>query len=103
MGEPITHFWKANDRVRERKAKLARLKAKGLLPTAAELEQAKAMTTVQPRRIEPSNAQCPKCGKPYGSATSCRMNPCGMWRAAEKDAGAVRSEPPAGLERDSKQ
>ena len=44
---------------------------------AAELEQAKAMTTVQPRRIE-SNAQCPKCGKPYGSATSCRMNPCGM-------------------------
>ena len=35
---------------------------------AAELEQAKAMTTVQPRRIE-SNAQCPKCGKPYGSAT----------------------------------
>jgi hypothetical protein len=26
-----------------------------------------------------------------------------MWRAAEKDAGAVRSEPPAGLERDRKQ
>jgi hypothetical protein len=48
MCEPITHFWKANDRVRERKAKRARLKAKGLLPTAAELEQAKAMTTVQP-------------------------------------------------------